>query len=148
MKIAILLPQKESYTNINAGSVSILVSSHLSNSLFKKNTKIYGALVKEPLNKKNFFSISSNKRFFTNRSYVASFSSKIDKDVDIIELHNRPKYFFYLKKIFPQKKFIIYFHNDPNDLDGSRSLLERKFILSNCDKVVCLSNWIKSKFID
>jgi len=148
MKIAILLPQKESYTNINAGSVSILVSSHLSNSLFKKNTKIYGALVKEPLNKKNFFSISSNKRFFTNRSYVASFSSKIDKDVDIIELHNRPKYFFYLKKIFPQKKFIIYFHNDPNDLDGSRSLLERKFILSNCDKVVCLSNWIKSKFIE
>ena len=148
MKIAILLPQKESYTDIKAGSVSIFVNNHLSTSLFKKNTKIYGAPVKIPLDKKNFFSINSNKKIFTNRSYVNNFSSKIDNSVDIIELHNRPKYFFFLKKKFPDKKFIIYFHNDPNDLDGARSVKNREFILSNCDKIICLSKWIKNKFLD
>ena len=148
MKIAILLPQKESYTEFKAGSVSIFVNNHLSISLFKEDTKIYGASVKSPLDKKNFFSIKSNKKIFTNRSYVNNFSQKIDEDVGIIELHNRPKYFNFLKKKFPDKKFVIYFHNDPNDLDGARTVKNREFILSNCDKIKCLSKWIKSKFLN
>jgi len=148
MKIAILLPQKESYTDMKAGSVSIFVNNHLSTSIFKKNTKIYGAPAKAPLDKKNFFPIKSNKKIFTNRSYVNNFSLKIDNNVEIIELHNRPKYFYFLKKKFPDKKFIIYFHNDPNDLDGARTVKNRKFILSNCDKIICLSKWIKNKFLE
>ena len=42
MKIAILLPLKENYSIVGAGAVSILVSTHLSKSIFKKNIKIYG----------------------------------------------------------------------------------------------------------
>ena len=39
MKIAILLPQKEKYNKLNAGSVSIFVNNHLASSNFRKNTR-------------------------------------------------------------------------------------------------------------
>jgi glycosyltransferase involved in cell wall biosynthesis len=148
MKIAILLPQKEKYTAEKAGSVSIFVNNHLSKSTFKNDTKIYGAAIKNSLDVKNFVSIKSNKKIFTNRSYVNNFSEKINIKVDLIELHNRPKYFYFLKKNFPNKKFIIYFHNDPNDLDGARTVEEKIYILSKCDKIIFLSKWIKEKFIE
>ena len=146
MKIAILLPLKENYSHIGAGAVSILVNSHLSKSTYKKNIKIYGTKIARPLNKNQFINLKSNRLFFSNKSYVRSFVSKIEKNTKIIELHNRPKYFFYIKKIFPEKKFILFFHNNPKDLRGSSSIEERKFIYENCDKIVFLSHWIKEQF--
>lgn len=148
MKIAILLPQKEKYNKLNAGSVSIFVNNHLANSNFKKKTRIYGIDVESPLDRNNFVSLFSNKQLFTNKSYIYNFIKKITNNIDVIEIHNRPKYFLYLKKQYPDIKFILYIHNDPNDLEGSSTVSERQFILSNCDKIICLSKWIKSKFVE
>ena len=54
MKIAILLPQKEKYNKLNAGSVSIFVNNHLANSTFKKKTRVYGMEVENPFDENNF----------------------------------------------------------------------------------------------
>ena len=98
MNIAILLPLKEKYTKVGAGAVSILVNTHLPKSKYKKTTNVYGSKVNKPLDAKNFKPLDSSKNFFRNSSYVGSFAKKILPNTDIIELHNRPKYFFYLKK--------------------------------------------------
>ena len=103
MNIAILLPLKEKYTKVGGGAVSILVNTHLPKSKYKKTTYIYGSKVNKPLDTKNFKSLDSNKNFFSNSSYVSSFQKKIFPKTDIIELHNRPKYFFILKKNFQIK---------------------------------------------
>ena len=126
MKIAILLPLKENYSIVGAGAVSILVSTHLSKSIFKKNIKIYGTKINSSLDKNQFIPLNSNSFAFRNRSYVNSFIKKLDKNTNIIELHNRPKYFLKLKKKFPLKKFILFFHNNPHDLLGSSSVNEKK----------------------
>ena len=146
MKIAILLPLKENYSIVGAGAVSILVSTHLSRSIFKKNIKIYGTKINSSLDKNQFIPVNSNSFAFRNRSYVNSFINKLDKNTKIIELHNRPKYFLKLKKKFPLKKFILFFHNNPHDLLGSSSVNEKKNIYKNCDKIVFLSHWIKDQF--
>ena len=146
MKIAILLPLKESYSYNNAGAVSILVRDHCKYSSYKTDIGIYGSEVKDPISNKKFFPINHNRYFFRNKSYVARFSKLISKEVEIIELHNRPKYFYYLKKIFPKKKFILYFHNNPNELLGSATTKEKMYIYQNCDKIFFLSNWIKEQF--
>ena len=146
MKIAILLPLKENYSMVGAGAVSILVSTHLSKSIFKKNIKIYGTKINSSLDKNQFIPVNSNSFAFRNRSYVNSFINKLDKNTKIIELHNRPKYFLKLKKKFPLKKFILFFHNNPHDLLGSSSVNEKKNIYKNCDKIVFLSHWIKDQF--
>jgi len=146
MKIAILLPLKETFTEVGSGAVSILVNTHLSKSIFKNDTKIYGTAVKKPLNKNFFIPLTSNKIIFSNSSYVRSFIHKMDKSTTIIELHNRPRYFTELKKKFPYKKFILFFHNNPEDLIGSSSIKEREVIYNTCDKIIFLSHWIKIQF--
>jgi len=146
MNIAILLPLKEKYTKISSGAVSLMVNSHLQNSKFRQTTKIYGSENKKMLDKKNFIPITSNKFFFTNFFYVKSFEKMIDPKTEIIEIHNRPKYFFKLKKNFPHIKFCLFFHNNPLDLIGSKSIRERKYLYKKADKLVFLSFWMKNKF--
>mgnify|MGYP002629206801 FL=1 len=146
MKIAILLPYKETYSKIGAGAVSILVSSHLKNSIYKKSTKIYGSMTTDPMSAGNFKPLLSGN-YFRNRSYVQSFSKELCADTNLIEIHNRPEYFFYLKKKFPYKKFTLFFHNDPQQLRGSKTKKERDFIYNNCDKIIFLSLWIKNQFV-
>ena len=146
MKISIVLPFKEKYSNIGFGSVTIFVNNHLKFSKYKKNTKVYGANIKNPLNKKNFIGIESSK-LFSNYYYIKSLIKKFNnKDNEIIEIHNRPKYFTYLKKNFPKKKYIIYFHNNPLELAGSKSTDDRLRILKEADKIIFLSKWIKDQF--
>lgn len=148
MKIAILLPSKEDYTKQGIGAVNILVKTHLTKSKFHKDIKIYGHSVDKPQNPENFVAIKKNKYLFKNRSYIKSFSKIIDHKIDLIEIHNRPNYFIYLHKKFPNKKFILYFHNDPDTLDGSKSYKDKTYIVDNCDKVIFLSNWIRNRFVD
>ena len=146
MNIAILLPLKEKYTKIGSGAVSLMVNSHLKFSKFKNSTKIYGCKTQNTLDKKNFLPIVSNKFFFTNFFYVRSFKKIIDPKTDIVEIHNRPKYFFNLKKKFPHKKFCLFFHNNPLDLIGSKTVKERKYLYQKTDKLVFLSLWMKKNF--
>ena len=147
MKIVIILPLKEIYNKNHAGAVSILVNSHLKYSRYKKVTKIFGSATNEPMNKNIFFPIRK-ENFFKNRLYIDSIATLIGTDYEsIIEIHNRPEYFFYLKKKFPYKKFILFFHNDPNNLRDSRKPAQREFIAKNCDKIVFLSSWIKKQFL-
>ena len=146
MNIAILLPLKERYTDTGCGAVSILVNTHLRKSKYKKTTRIYGSNTDKPLDPNSFRSLESNRNFFSNLSYVNSFEKKILPKTNIIELHNRPKYFFQLKKKFPDKKFILFFHNDPLDQTGSTTLSDRKLLYEKVDKLVFLSVWMKDQF--
>jgi len=147
MKLIIILPFKELYNKNRAGAVSILVNSHLKYSRYKKSTVIYGSEIINPMNK-NIFHPIIKARIFTNSSYIKSIESFIDNNVNtLVEIHNRPEYFIYLKKKFPNKKFILFFHNDPTTLKGSETPDQRNFIAENCHKIIFLSQWIKSQFI-
>ena len=48
-----------------------------------------------------------------------------------------------LKKI----DYILYFHNDPLTMSGSKSIKERSFLLNNCYRIVFNSNWSKKRFL-
>ena len=147
MKIIIILPFKELYNKHRAGAVSILVNSHLKYSRYKKSTVIFGSKVNNPMNK-NIFNQIEKARLFTNSSYIQSIVSFMDSsDNNLVEIHNRPEYLIYLKNKFPNKKFILFFHNDPTTLKGSETPDQRNFIAENCDKIIFLSQWIKRQFI-
>jgi glycosyltransferase involved in cell wall biosynthesis len=147
MKILIILPFKEAYSKVEAGAVSIMVNTHLKYSKYKNSTLIHGSAINNPLNKKFFVPIKKSI-IFKNKSYIKKIESLIDNNIDaILEIHNRPEYFLYLKEKFPHKKFILFFHNDPNDLDGSTHPSQREFIFKNCNKIIFLSEWIKKQFL-
>ncbi len=148
MKISILLPYKENYSPEYAGAVSLFIKSVSDNSLFKKEITIFGSTNFKKKLSKNYINIPLYKRFLSSQSkdYVDKFVKlQLVNKPDIIEVHNRP---IYIKKLVNLKsKLVLYFHNDPITMDGSRTNNERIFLLNNCEKIIFNSEWSKKQFL-
>ena len=153
MKIAILLPFKDTYTTNKAGSASIWVKDFIKNSKYKNNISIYGYIKnldnKLLIDKNKYKNIEYNFDYFIgskNKKYVQLFSKLIKrKKIDLVEIHNRPSYLGHLDK---NLKKIIIFHNDPLTLKGSITITERLKIIETCEKVIFVSNWVKERFFE
>ena len=151
MKISILLPYKENFSPDYPGAVSLFVYETTKISKYKKNITIFGNT-----NYKNKFpikytNIQTKKNVLSSQTkdYVKRFIilEKINKS-NIIEIHNRPTYVKILSNEFDKKIISLYFHNDPLSMDGSKSILDRKFLLKKCYKIIFNSNWSKKRFLE
>ena len=138
MKIAILLPFKDTYTTDKAGSASIWVKDFIKDSKYKDNILIYGHIKnlrkKFLIDQKKYKNIEYNFDYFIgskNKKYVELFNNITKQTkIDLIEIHNRPSYIKYLDK---KTKKIIIFHNDPLTLKGSITVNQRVDIIKNCE---------------
>ena len=149
LKIATILPYKENYTFSKAQAAAIWVCDFLKFSKHKKENYIFGNTdTKDFLSKKyTNVPIKTKSRFSsTTIEYCNNFISLIkNKEFDIIEIHNRPLVFTYLKNKL-DKKFILYFHNDPISMKGSKTISERLDLLNNVDKIIFVSKWTQKRF--
>ena len=148
MKISILLPYKENFSENYAGAVSIFVRDIVVNSNFSKTTKVYGnTSFKKTFLKNNYINLPLKRSIFssTSKIYIEEFLKR-EKffDSDIIEIHNRPNYIKYLKNI--NKRKILYFHNDPLSMEGSKRIKDRIYLLNHIDKILFNSKWSQKRF--
>ena len=150
MNISILLPYKENYSPTYPGAVSLFVDATSKLSSYKKkitvfgNTeyikKLYGNYINIKLPKNNFLNSQSS-------SYVNKFVDlQGEINSDIIEVHNRPNYVSKLNQL--KKKIVLYFHNDPLSMLGSKKIKERIFLLNNCERIIFNSQWSKNRFLN
>ena len=80
-------------------------------------------------------------------SYVENFlKEEKNNQSDIIEIHNRPAYITNLYTS-AKAKLVLYFHNDPLNMNGSKTVSERLFLLNNCYKIIFNSEWSKKRFV-
>ncbi len=150
MKIAILLPYKEDFSPNFSGAVSIHVSNLYKYSKFKKNITIWGNTKRKKYLTKNYKNISINKRFLSsnNKKYLSKFIDLQKNNFpEVIEIHNRPNYVDEISDKL-KSKIILYFHNNPLDISGSKSASERLQLLKKCDYIFFNSNWTKNQFFD
>ena len=148
MKISVLLPYKENFSSLNAGAVSLFVKDTIQNSKFFKSSFIFGNMTNQKPFLKNYVNIELNKSFIRSNSknYVIKFLEKEKKiNSDIIEIHNRPNYIKFLNNL-QNKKIILYFHNDPLSMNGSKSEVDRLFLLNKIDKILFNSEWSQKRF--
>ena len=148
MNISILLPYKENFTADNAGAVSLFVSDINNKSNFKEKTIIFGNTKGNKLLSNNYANLNLDKSIFrsTSKQYVEAFLKYQQKiKTDLVEVHNRPNYIKLIKKNF-KKKLILYFHNDPLTMNGSRTISDRIYLLNNIDKIIFNSVWSKKRF--
>jgi glycosyltransferase involved in cell wall biosynthesis len=149
MNINIILPYKETYSEKLAGAVSLLVAEVKKKSEFKKKIKIFGSLnLENPLTKDYTSCDISAKPFYyifgKTSYYLKNIKKKISKNKSIIEIHNRPQAAnFFLNN---NNKIILYFHNDPLTLRGSKYAYQRIYLLKNLDKLIFVSEWTKRQF--
>ena len=149
MKISILLPYKENFSPTYAGAVSIFVKDTTIKSKYKKNITIYGNTSLKNIYKLNYKNIDLKKNLLQSGSkiYVKEFLKHEEQNKsDIIEIHNRPAY---VNPIFNSRnsKIVLYFHNDPLSMLGSKSSTERVDILNKTFKVIFNSEWSKKRFL-
>ena len=142
----IILPNKEKFSNNESGAASIFAKESLKPKDYKSYI-IYGNSRNiEKKYKKIFVNANQKNKFLSNYLYIKKFISKFkSKNITLFEIHNRPEYVINLKKNFPTAKFIIFYHNDPTKLRGSKILSQRKFLNDNCTNVF-LSKYIKNCF--
>jgi len=149
MKISILLPYKENYSDNYAGAVSLFINDTTKISKFKKNIRIFGSTGFKSKLSKNYTDIKLNKSSLfqsQSRFYVNKFI-ELHKNInaDIIEIHNRPNYLKYIKEL--NSKIVLYFHNDPLEMAGSEKIKERLNLLRICKKIIFNSIWSKNRFL-
>ena len=150
MNISILLPYKENYSINYAGAVSLFVNDTTKLSKFKNNTRIFGSTNFKSILSKNYTNIELNKNnLFQSQSrfYVNKFIELQKKiNPDMIEIHNRPNYLKYIKKL--NSKIVLYFHNDPLVMDGSEKIKDRLNLVEICEKIIFNSEWSKNRFME
>ena len=151
MKISILLPYKENFSPEYPGAVSIFLNSVIKKSKFKKSITVFGSTVyKKTYHGIKYKNINISKKIFGLGSqtlkYISEFSKlEHKKPSDIIEIHNRP---IYVQRLpINDTKIILYFHNDPLSMNGSKSEVERIKLLELCSKIVFNSQWSKDRFL-
>ncbi len=148
MKISILLPYKENFSSKYAGAVSLFVKDTSLNSKYKKSIYVYGSMNYSKPFLKNYLNIKLDKKILQSNSknYVSKFlEQEKENNSDIIEIHNRPNYIRHLENI-KNKKIILYFHNDPLTMNGSKKISDRLYLLNNIDKILFNSKWSQKRF--
>lgn len=148
MKISILLPYKENFSPTYAGAVSIFVNSTNKLSDFKNDITVFGSTDYKKKLSNNYVNINLSKRILKSQSkeYVEKFyDMQLKINSDIIEIHNRPNYINKLTKL--NSKLVLYFHNDPINMIGSKSIDERIKLLNVCSKIIFNSEWSKKQYL-
>ena len=150
ISIATILPYKENYTLNKASAASLWVSEFFKKSKFRKNNDIYGHTKYKDFLTKKYINIDlkdiKSKFKSTSKEYTYKLIRKLrNKNYDLIEIHNRPLIF---KEIFKKIKsrYIMYFHNDPLSMNGSKTIKERLDIISNSEKIIFVSEWTQKRF--
>ncbi len=151
--INILLPYKEGFSKKKASSVSITVSNNLIFSKYKNLIKVFGRDLMNPMFKKNFVGIKNSWNLFKSRNenlaiQMCQYINETSISNQIIEIHNRP----YLVQVTKNNlklnhNLCLFFHNDPLQMKGSRSIFEREKLLSITKKIFCVSEYIKTQFL-
>ena len=150
MKISILLPYKENFSPVYPGAVSIFLSAVTKKSKYRKFITVYGSTdFKEKYNIK-YKNINISSKILGLGSQTSKYINefiKIEnkKPSNIIEVHNRPIYI----KLLPDNKSkkILYFHNDPLSMNGSKNVNDRIELINLCSRIVFNSQWSKDRFL-
>ncbi len=150
VKIATILPYKENYTFGKASAASLWVAEFFLNSKFKRNNDIYGFTIYKDYLTKNYNNIIlkniKSKFKSSTKEYVQKLIKKFKKiNYDIIEVHNRPLILEEVSKKI-KTRYIMYFHNDPLSMNGSKTIAQRLNIISSVEKIIFVSEWTQKRF--
>jgi UDP-glucose:(glucosyl)LPS alpha-1,2-glucosyltransferase len=150
-RIAIVLPRKEAFALDRFGAISLVVEAYVRHSAYRPVTRVLGAPVPEPRDATMFGATMAKDRWWRRRNrgfalgaadYLAAAPPRH------IDVHNRVETFWLLAKRFPGAAVSMWFHNDPQGMRGARTARERQRILDRAHLVICVSDWVRDRFLD
>jgi glycosyltransferase involved in cell wall biosynthesis len=150
-RIAVVLPRKESFARDRFGAISLVVEAYLAHSAYRADTEVLGMAVAQPRDADRFRAVAPRDRWWRRRNIgfalgVADYlRAAPPRHIDV---HNRVEVFALLAKRFPDAAVSLWFHNDPQGMRGARASRERHRILGRARHVICVSDWVRGRFLE
>ena len=152
MKISILLPYKENFSPSYPGAVSLFVNDTSLLSKYKKKIVVFGSTKYKKKFDIKYINIDLGKKLIGSQSkeYINKFIKFEQKKrkSDLIEIHNRPNYLKFISNKLNHRNYTLFFHNDPLSMEGSKSIIDREYLLKACYRIIFNSNWSKKRFLE
>ncbi len=149
--IAILLSHREIYQAEGAGAVTSCVRDMAACSRYRERIVVMGDPVSAPFAETRFLPVAKAAWFYGRRTarYAQGAANAIkDLNPALVEIHNRPSYIERIKKAAPYTPLVLYLHNDPQSMRGFKTPAERMRVLQQVAAVVCVSGYIRGRFLD
>jgi UDP-glucose:(glucosyl)LPS alpha-1,2-glucosyltransferase len=150
-RIAVVLPRKEQFARDRFGAVSLVVESYVTHSAYRDATEVLGMPVRSPRDAIRFHAVTPRDRWWRrrNRGFALGVADYLAKEPPRhIDVHNRVELFTLLAERFPAAAVSIWFHNDPQEMRGAGTSPERHNILDRARHVFCVSDWVRSRFVE
>jgi glycosyltransferase involved in cell wall biosynthesis len=150
-RLHLLLAPKERFEAGGAGAFALNALETSLASRWRNAITVFGAPVARPFPSVSFQPLPlprwplRGRNVEIVRRYVATANHE---PADLIEVFNRPVMIDYLRRKLPDTPLLLHFGNDPRGMDGSRSVAERRRLLSQCNAIGCVSDFIRRCFLD
>ncbi len=149
-RIAVLLPVRELLSKRKSGAVALSLADFTAFSRFRDETVILGAFPCD-LAALPFQQLTGWRRWHLRDRVAytraaASFAN--EQGVALIEVQNRPTILATLRKLLPGAKLALFLHNDPQEMEGTRTSRERRRVLAAANAVYCNSEFVRGRFLD
>lgn len=147
-KIGIVLPWRENFTLRKSGAIALCMRDFAAYSRFASSTTLLGAGVCEYSDVRYQRIVGWETWWRRARDAYAEAVAKQGAGFDLVEVQNRPYMMARLRRRLRGTKLALHLHNDPQTMDGSRTVDERRALLALCDAIYCVSEFIRGRFLD
>ncbi len=150
-RIAVLLPFAENFSNDKAGAISLFCFDLSSISRYCSSLTFYGKELTSSPPQLQYRGLKPRFKAINGRNIglaSAFYHSVKHNPPDLIEIHNRPQVFFYLKRKLPKTPISLFLHNDAALMKPTRSPQARKKLLDRAAAVYCVSDYIRQRFLE
>jgi len=146
-RIAVVLPSRETFTLKKSGAVALCARDFARFSRFAGRIDVLGAGPCE-YDDVPYRRLTGWRRWWRrDRDAYAEAVAKAAADHALIEVQNRPHMMAKLRRRLPRTKLALHLHNDPQEMQGSRTQAERARLVETCDAVYCVSEFIRGRFL-
>ncbi|MHB1676691.1 MAG: glycosyltransferase family 4 protein [Sulfuriferula sp.] len=150
LKIAIVLPPKEQYTNQYKGAVALCMADFTAHSRYMASTTIFGGTEADfgPL---HYTQVEGWKKWYLrdNYAYARRLLATIKgQGFTHVEVQNRPLIHRYLYKRLPESVALsLHLHNDPQGMKGLQKVGQRQQAVDHSATIYCVSDFIRQRYI-
>lgn len=150
MTIAIILPRREKFGRRQFGAVALTVDTYVRHSQDRPCTRVLGLPVSDPRDAACFRAVTPVSAWWRRKTIAYAMGCEsllMAEPARHIDVHQRIETFHYLHRQFPDSALSIWLHNDPQQMRAARRVGQRRFILESAARVICVSGWVRERFI-
>jgi glycosyltransferase involved in cell wall biosynthesis len=145
-RIAVVLPSRETFLRAKSGAVALCARDFARFSRY--GVDVFGAGPCDYADV-SYRRLEGWRRWWRrDRDAYAEAVAQAARDHALIEVQNRPHMIAALRRRLPGARLALHLHNDPQEMQGSKTPAERARLLALCDGIYAVSAFVRGRFLE